>query len=573
MAQGVAVHRWGRFEVSLELPLGGGVDALRDVQVVAELTAPSGRRRHVPGFWDGDNTYRVRFAPDELGVWRYSAGTHPGPGAGATGLATYGEAPSGNASTAPVAGAAWEARTSVSGTFECVSYEGDNPLYRHGRPRMAPNRRHLVHADGTPLFWLADTVWNGPMLATPEEWEHFVRTRVAQGFTAAQYVSTQYRTVPDGGPDGPPYTGDGHIEAVRPSFFRRLDARLETLAEAGLIGVPVLLWAISGGENNFANPGHVLSEADCILLARYQVALWHAHPVVWILNGDGRYTGEHAPRWQRIGRAVFASIDPNEADPSEAETSDDRVPVAVHPGGRQWVGEEFGAEPWLDILGYQSGHGGDEASWRWLAEGDPARRWPEVPRQAVINLEPCYEYHNRTARGTEGRFTAQDVRRALYWSLLITPTAGVTYGGHGIWGWDDGSGPPVAHPYTGTPLHWRQALEMPGAQQVRHVHDAFSALPWWTLQPDRSLLRQPPEATDDILAFVPAARSEDGRLAVLYLPRGGAVTLDTSSLAPGRQATWINPRDGTRVAGPALGAGSIRLDAPDGDDWLLVLQG
>lgn len=544
MAQGAAVHRWGRFETALALPAGDAVDPLRDVGAQAEFTAPSGKRHRAPGFWDGEQTWRVRFAPDEAGTWQYTASA-------------------GVRSAAPAAGATWAARTSLSGTFECVPYEGDNPLYRHGRPRMAPNRRHLVHADGTPLFWMADTVWNGPMLATPEEWDHFVRTRVAQGFTAAQYVSTQYRTVPDGGPDGPPYTGDGQIEAIRPAFFRRLDARLETLAEAGLLGVPVLLWAISGGENNFANPGHVLSEADCILLARYQVARWHAHPVVWILNGDGRYTGEHAARWQRIGRAVF--------DPSGA--GEDRVPVAVHPGGRQWVGEEFGAEPWLDILGYQSGHGGDEASWRWLAEGEPARRWPEVPCQAVINLEPCYEYHNRTARGAEGRFTAQDVRRALYWSLLVTPTAGVTYGGHGIWGWDDGSGPPVAHPYTGTPLPWRRALEMPGAQQVRHVRDAFASLPWWTLQPDQSLLRQPLGAADDILAFVPAARSEDGHLAVIYLPRGGAVTLDTSQLAPGRQATWVNPRDGTRVVGPALGAGSVRLDAPDGDDWLLVLQG
>ncbi len=543
------VHRWGRLEIALELPLEGGVDPVRDVQVAAELTAPSGRRRRAQGFWDGDNTYRVRFAPDELGVWRYTAGARLDAGVGGA---------------APAPGAS---RPLGSGEVECVPYEGDNPLYRHGPPWMAPNRRHLVHADGTPLFWLADTVWNGPMLATPEEWAHYVHTRLAQGFTAAQYVSTQYRTVPDGGPDGPPYTGDGRIEAIRPAFFRRLDARLDALAEAGLIGVPVLLWAISGGENNAANPGHVLSEADCILLARYQMARWQAHPVVWILNGDGRYTGEHALRWQRIGRAVFAA---------GQDAGQEAAPAAVHPGGRQWVGEEFGAEDWLDVLGYQSGHGGDEASWRWLAEGDPARRWPEVPRQAVINLEPCYEYHNRMARGAGGRFTPEDVRRALYWSLLVTPTAGVTYGGHGIWGWDDGSGPPVAHPHTGTPLPWRQALEMPGARQVRHVRDAFRTLPWWTLRPDQSLLRRQPGAAD-VLAFVAAARSDDGRLAVLYLPTGGSISLETSRLAPGLHATWVNPRDGTRVDGPALGPGETSLEAsltaPDGNDWLLVLQG
>ena len=84
---------------------------------------------------------------------------------------------------APVTGG--ETLTAVSGDFQCVPYSGDNPLYRFGPPRMSADRRHLVHAgrppegapaagastsgDGVPFFWLADTVWNGPLLATPEE--------------------------------------------------------------------------------------------------------------------------------------------------------------------------------------------------------------------------------------------------------------------------------------------------------------------------------------------------------------------------------------------------------------------
>jgi hypothetical protein len=533
------VHCWGRFETALLVPLGQGEDPLRSVRLEAEFTAPSGRLYHVPGFWDGGTTWRVRFAPGEVGSWRYSARALHNVSGAALGTA--------------------------SGTLECVPYEGDNPLYRHGPPRMAPNRRHLVHADGTPFFWLSDTVWNGPMLATPEEWDHYIRLRLVQGFTTAQYVSTQYRTVPDGGPDGLPYTtppqdpGPPRIGAMRPPFFRRLDQRLDALADAGLAGAPVLLWAIDRGENAFANPGHVLSEDDCILLARYQVARWHAHPVVFILNGDGRYTGEDAPRWQRIGRVVFAA---NETG----------VPVATHPSGRQWVGAEFRDEPWLDIIGYQSGHGDDEASWRWLVEGPPARHWQDVPRQAVLNLEPCYENH--LAYHSRHPFTAADVRRACYWSLLVTPTAGVSYGGHGAWGWDDGSGPPVAHPHTGTPLPWQQALEMLGAWQMRHLRDAFAMLPWWTLTPDQSLLRQQPGEAD-VLRYVAAARNEDGTLAVLYLPQGTTLSLNTARLAPSLRCTWLNPRDGSQVAGGVLRraeADEARLEAPDAEDWLLVLQ-
>jgi hypothetical protein len=521
------VHQWGRFETALELAAAGRADPLRDVHVEGQFVTPSGRTRRVPGFWDGGITWRVRIAPDEAGPWRYTitarlAGTEP---------------------------------VRSEGEFTCVPYTGNNPLYRHGPPRMAADRRRLAHADGTPFFWLADTVWNGALLSTPQEWELYVATRRAQGFTAAQFVSTQWRTAPDGGPNGPAYTGGSRLEAVRPQFFRRLDARIDALVEAGIVAAPVLLWAIGRGENAAYNPGHVLSEDDAVLLARYQVARWQAHPVVWILNGDGTYTSEHAERWRRIGRAVFPS-------------GEERAPVATHPGGRQWVGDEFRAEPWLDIVGYQSGHGDDEATWRWLVEGPPAQRWREVPDKAVINLEPCYEghlaYHSRRPHPPE------HVRRACYWSLLVTPTAGVTYGGHGVWGWDDGTKPPVAHPNTGIPLPWQQALRMPGAEQMRYLSTFFQTLAWWTLWPDQSLVLEQPGA-HDVLQFVAAARSEDGHLAVLYLPVGGMLHLDLARLECPLLATWLCPRDGLRRAGLAISGQEAMLVAPDEQDWLLVL--
>lgn len=521
------VHRWGRFEAALELRAGGWADPLRDVQVEGHFIAPGGRTRRAPGFWDGGATWRVRFAPDEPGLWRYAL----------------------------IARVAGGELVRTEGGLECVPYTGTNPLYRHGPPRMAAGRRRLAHADGAPFFWLADTVWNGALLSTSQEWELYIATRRAQGFTSAQFVSTQWRTAPDGGPDGPAYTGGRRLEAVRPQFFRRLDVRIDALAEAGLVAAPVLLWAISRGENAEYNPGHVLSDEDAALLARYQVARWQAHPVVWILNGDGTYTGEHAERWRRIGRAVFP--------PGE-----ERAPVATHPGGRQWVGDEFRDELWLDIVGYQSGHGDDEATWRWLVEGPPTQRWREVPEKAVINLEPCYEghlaYHSRQPH------SPQNVRRACYWSLLVIPTAGVTYGGHGVWGWDDGTRPPVAHPNTGIPLPWQQALRMPGAEQMRYLSAFFQSLAWWTLWPDQSLVREQP-GVHDVLRFIAAARSEDGRLAVLYVPAGGPVHLNAARLALPLQVVWTNPRDGSRQAGPVVSSQEATLMAPDEQDWLLVL--
>ena len=47
-----------------------------DVMLECEFTAPSGARYLVPGFYDGAFTWKVRFSPNEIGVWSYSAATN-----------------------------------------------------------------------------------------------------------------------------------------------------------------------------------------------------------------------------------------------------------------------------------------------------------------------------------------------------------------------------------------------------------------------------------------------------------------------------------------------------------------
>ena len=42
-----------------------------DVTVDATFTAPSGKTFTIPGFYDGEQTWRVRFNPGEAGRWTY----------------------------------------------------------------------------------------------------------------------------------------------------------------------------------------------------------------------------------------------------------------------------------------------------------------------------------------------------------------------------------------------------------------------------------------------------------------------------------------------------------------------
>ena len=58
------IEKWGSFEASFAGPSAG--NPFRDVAVEAVFSHKS-RQVRVPGFYDGEGTYRVRFMPDTEG--------------------------------------------------------------------------------------------------------------------------------------------------------------------------------------------------------------------------------------------------------------------------------------------------------------------------------------------------------------------------------------------------------------------------------------------------------------------------------------------------------------------------
>ncbi len=528
-----SISRWDRFQANFTSNTEYD-NPLQDAELRVTFTAPSGRQHHVYGFWDGGRIWRVRFIPTEVGSWHYRTQCSDTTNQGLH---------------------------DIVADFECSEgaiNAGSTVFQRHGPISIAPSGRHLEHADGTPFFWLADTCWNGPLLSTEPDWQHYVDVRTQQKFTAVQWVGAQWISAPQGDiHQRLPFSGHEAI-AVDPVVYQRLDQKQDALTQAGLLSVPVLLWAAVWGppEVMAINPGLTLPEDQCILLARYMVARWGGNPVVWILPGDGVYTGEHAARWQRIGEAVFGNID--------------HAPVTLHPSGKQWYGADFEGESWLDFIGYQSCHYGDDESLAWIVNGPPATAWQKERAWPVINLEPNYEGHV-AINDHSHPFNAFDVRRASYWSLLVSPTAGVSYGGHGVWGWDDGSGPPVAHPDSGRALPWQDALQLPGAGQMTVLQELFTSLPWQTLRPAPELLVAR-SAPDNVGETVVVAQSTDQDLVVAYLPTGGEITLHANSGQSPSAAQWIDPRRGERFdAALLIGKETIQVTTPSTEDWLLVI--
>jgi hypothetical protein len=515
------VHQWGRYEGALESAIVHE-DPVHDLDVVVSFAGPSGQVKTIPAFWDGGRTWRVRFCPDEPGQWSACV----------------------QGDVADPALSAWKA------SFVCTTYQGGNPLYQHGTVNVASDGHYLAHADGTPFFFLGDTAWNGPMASTPDEWDEYLADRSAKHFSAVLFLATQYRAS-RGTPDGRrAYEGHDHIR-VDPIFFQNIDPRVDAINEAGLLAAPLLLHA---GRDTDLNPGNDLGPAEAAALARYMVARYGAHHVMWDFVAEAQFH-QDPERWRQLGRAVFKV--------------GDRHPVTLHPHGRDWVLDEFAEEHWMDVLGYQSAHGDDDAHWEWILHGPPSTDWRRAPARPIMNLELPYEGH----LGRPGGVLFDDfwVRRASYWSLLTVPPAGVTYGSHGVWSWSDGSAPPMAHAHTGTPKPWREALQLPGSTSLSHMVATLSTTEWWRLLPASELLLDQP-GDKDIRETVVAARTPDGEVAVIYTPTPADLQIDLTTLATPLSARWVDPRTGHNVAAGEAHGRSWRGRPPGEGDWLLVLS-
>ncbi len=499
-------------------------DTSPKTQLSLKLTSPSGKQRTLQGFWDGGRMWRARVMPDEQGVWKYQTKSRP-----------------------PVKGL-----DGIGGQFKSGPALGDSRFARHGAIRVAAAGTYLEHTDGTPFFWLGDTVWNGPILSTKSDWTEYLHDRVAKKFTVVQHNAVApWRTAATDELGQVAFTSQNHggpIE-LNPAYFQRLDQRINAINNAGLVAAHVLIWSLTDHD-----PGKYLSEEDVIQLVEYQIARYGAHHLVWILAGDNRYNEQTTSRWKRVGRAVFGD--------------GPHAPVTTHPTGVNWPWEDWRDEQWLDILGYQSGHGDSAKSLAWIHSGPVHRNWRHHKKRPIINLEPPYE--DIIAYQSRKPHLAYNVRRAVYWSLLCAPTAGITYGGHGMWSWQTVEDVALNHERFGVAKVWHEAKDLPGAFDMQRMAEFFTSERWWTLKPAGELLGAQP-GREDPSRFVAVSRSDDGDLVVAYLPVGGEVAFSQSITELGLGSMrWFDPRTGRfEAAKPRDGRW---FTAPDNTDWMLVLK-
>jgi len=513
------ISKWGRFEQSLRSAVLYS-NALQDASIKVVFTSPLGETNEVDGFWDGGQTWRVRFSPDQPGRWKFRTACSDTDN---TGLHDQ------------------------TGEFLCSAATGLTRFHKHGQVRVAPDRRHLEHMDGTPFFWLADTVWNAARVAEPKDWQLYAGTRAAQRFTVAQWAVAP-------GEDAnkqSAYSGFPERIAINPDFFKRLDARLEILSQAGILSAIVPLLELQSPKS----PVTALPDDQAELLVRYVVARWGAEPVAWLLAFEGDSAAKNVGRWKRIGQAVFASRA--------------HAPVILFPGETHWLLDEFRDQKWVDVFGYQSVTDVTEDAVKWTVTGPFAAEWKKEPARPLIPFAPC---ENGFAPQSRKRFSSDDVRRAVYWSLLMAPPAGISYAGQGVVNWDATVGLKDGQPDPADLPMWRKALFMPAAKQMSFLAKFINSVDFWKLRPEQKAVASQP-GQQSPRRFIAAAGTDANTLSLIYVPENRTLELLLDALPHSPSVGWFNPRTGEHNPAVAVVAGSTcQFPTPNPGDWLLVTK-
>jgi hypothetical protein len=126
----------------------------------------------------------------------------------------------------------------------------------------------------------------------------------------------------------------------------------------------------------------------------------------------------------------------------------------------------------------------------------------------------------------------------------------------------------------GANIPWYEALDHPGAFQMRYVRRLFESLPFTRLTPDQQIILNGPTTGG---AKIRAARASDGSFAIIYSPRGESFTLDKSVIKAERQSQyWYDPRYGVSYLAKEQDSWGIQTFTPPtsgrGNDWVFVMM-
>ncbi len=483
----------------------------------------TGKTLTIPGFWDGDDVFKLRFAPTLYGVWEYK---------------TICETD--------------ENLAGKTGTIGANAYTGDLKIYQHGFVKVDPTKKYLVYDDGTPFFYLGDTHWSlgaesfdspGDRAGNTGATSHFkyiCDKRVEQGFTVYQSNSQGGDKI---------NLLDGKINRVDVTALQHADKYFKYIAEKGFVHANAEFHISANYFNQISDNKEAIDD-----LARYWVARFGAYPVMWTLQqeidndfyydqGNQTHTTYLNNPWVYVAECINKYDAYNHPTSGHQENTNHTTTAGNTTTQDSEKGGNGESVFYSEEVTQRTGHDWWASQWPFvLGQG---RKFHGVAKEYWESPKPTIMYESRYAYLWTKDFGA----RAEGWFAFLSGIYGYGYGAQDIWLYNStySTESTSFDGYEEVSLQdkkiiWGESVNLPSAYQVGYMRQFFEQIEWWNLVPDFDNNNYFMPARQGENEYAVATKGNEIYVAYFYNRSTGTGTFCNMDGNATYTIKWFNPR-------------------------------
>ncbi len=420
--------------------------------------------------------------------------------------------------------------------------------------KLSSNSRYLVDQNNVPFFITGEDGFLVSLMLSNADVNTYLQDRASRNFNAIWVGLTDQldqNNAPRDSFGNVPFSGTWFSATEVPAYWAHQDYVIQ---QAAANGITVFLQPSFTGnadsQTSYDTPA-LLAASDATVTA-YGAFVGNRYKsydnIVWVLGGD--YDPSQAAIKQKIADLAtgIVSADPNHLITLEACRN-------CSPANQSSL-DNYGASPpsWLGINWVYAVQSSVNASCQ--------TNYARSPFLPPVLGEDWYEL--------EHGMTGFNVRQEGYWETLGGCYTGRLFGNGPIWSFNATNGG------SSTPS-WQSQLGSPGSLAQEYLGQLMRSREHWLMAPDttHSVLTAGFGSGSTLSV---AARTTDGQTIIAYFSDGNstAKTINMSKITSASstaKAWWYNPQtSAATMIGTFPNSGSQSFTAPDGNDWVLVVD-
>jgi len=429
-------------------------------------------------------------------------------------------------------------------------------FFLSGKAQFQPSPDgHYLLRDGKAYVWRGDTGWELFHRLNREQADQYLKTRSSQGFTVIQaVVLAEFDGLHTANAYGDLPLLNDDPASPNENYFRHVDYIINKAAENGLVIGLLPTWGDKVTKSWGVGPV-IFNPLNAGVYGRWLANRYKNYKnIIWILGGDRNPQNETE---LKIWRSMAAGI-------LEGAGGKEKALITYHPQpNEQGSGQYFFNDEWLSLNMFQNGHCRNTPVYDKINKA-----WMRTPAKPVLDGEPIYEDHPVCFNAKElGTSNALDVRQYAYLDLF-SGACGHTYGCHDIWQFYSKEHEAINGPH----VYWPEALQLPGANQMKYVRKLMESHPITDRVPDQSLVIENNLPASE---RIQATRGKD--YIFIYSAAGIPFTVIMGKIeGKTLNVYWFNPRKGSvSNDGQTGNTGTVLFKPPSsgyGQDWVLILD-